>query len=51
MILDFTPRVIYARAMDAEVSTIVVNIQDALTGNVVQVRSCNQSLLLYSKMS
>lgn len=47
----FTLRVLHARAMDAEVSTMVVNIQDALTGNVVQVRSSNQFLLLYSKMS
>jgi hypothetical protein len=47
----FTLRVIYAGAMDAEVSTMVVNIHAALSGNVVQVRSSNQSLLLYSKMS
>jgi hypothetical protein len=37
--------------MDAEVTTMVVYIQDTLSGNVVQVRSSNQSLLLCSKMS
>jgi hypothetical protein len=51
MISDLTLRILHARAMDAEVSTMVVNIQAALTGNVVQVRSPNEFLLLYSKMS
>jgi hypothetical protein len=51
MISNFTLKILHARAMDAEISTMVVNIQAALTGNIVQVRSPNEFLLLYSNIS
>lgn len=45
------PRLFSAKAMNVQIPMMVVNIQDSLSGNVVQVGCSNNSRGLYSKIS